>query len=423
MPALPRLLLRLTPLVTVILIDSISYTIVVPIFAAALLSDTPILMTTSSASTRYVVYGVSLGIFELVMLYMAPVLGEISDRSGRRRVLLFCLGGVILSFALIGAAFAFNLVALLLLGRILGGATAASQSVAQAAAVDLSNAETKSTALSFCLFASSVGFIVGPLIGGGLSGGGTMGLADIALPICVTIGLAVAGLALIFVGYRDANRPRAIDTPREGIDWLMGIRGFREAVLDPTIRNLICIFGLMQAAWGTYFLFYPSLLYERFDVDTRTVALIMGLFGIGFCIAYGLCLPLIEKRLPARTIAAWSLWATAALMLVSILSYDLAVQWAVAFPIAVTVSVGYGAIITMFSNAVDDRRQGWILGMSISVTALAWGVSSILAGMLSGLSYIAPFVLALASLVISAAVASLRAPTPVPHPRIEGERP
>ena len=422
MPALPRLLLRLTPLVTVILIDSISYTIVVPIFAASLLSDTPILMTSSSESTRYVVYGVSLGIFELVMLYMAPVLGEISDRSGRRRVLLFCLGGVILSFALIGAAFAFNLVALLLLGRILGGATAASQSVAQAAAVDLSSAETKSTALSFCLFASSVGFIVGPLIGGGLSGG-TVELADIALPICVTIGLAVAGIGLIFFGYREASRPPATDSPREGIDWLMGIRGFREAVLDPTIRNLICIFGLMQAAWGTYFLFYPSLLYERFAVDTRTVALIMGLFGIGFCIAYGLCLPLIEKRLPTRTIAAWSLWATAALMLVSILSHDLAVQWAVAFPIAVTVSVGYGAIITMFSNAVDDRRQGWILGMSISVTALAWGASSILAGMLSGLSYIAPFVLALASLVVSAAVASLRAPTPVPHPRIEGERP
>ena len=59
-----RLLLRLMPLVTVILIDSISYTIVVPIFASALLSDGPLLMAGQSESIRYVVYGVALGIFE-----------------------------------------------------------------------------------------------------------------------------------------------------------------------------------------------------------------------------------------------------------------------------------------------------------------------------------------------------------------------
>ncbi|WP_204324456.1 hypothetical protein, partial [Stenotrophomonas maltophilia] len=70
-----------------------------------------------------------------------------------------------------------------------------------------------------------------------------------------------------------------------------------------------------------------------------------------------------------------------------------AVQWAIAFPIATVVSIAYGAIITQFSDAVESDRQGWILGISISVTALAWGGSSIVAGVLSGLDYRAPFVL------------------------------
>src|SRR5262249_46675001 len=159
---------------TVILIDSISYTIVVPVLAATLVSDHPVLMPSYGQSTRYIVYGVALGIFELMMLYMAPVLGEISDRKGRRSVLISCLLCIVLSFVLIAGAILFDLVALLLLGRILGGAMAGSQAVAQAAAVDLSSKATKPLALSLCLLASSVGFIVGPLIGGAVSLGGSV---------------------------------------------------------------------------------------------------------------------------------------------------------------------------------------------------------------------------------------------------------
>jgi hypothetical protein len=56
-----RFVLRLVPLLAAILIDSISYTIVVPVLAAALVSDNPILMTGQGQSVRYIVYGVSLG--------------------------------------------------------------------------------------------------------------------------------------------------------------------------------------------------------------------------------------------------------------------------------------------------------------------------------------------------------------------------
>jgi hypothetical protein len=74
------------------------------------------------------------------------------------------------------------------------------------------------------------------------------------------------------------------------------------------------------------------------------------------------------------------------------------------------VSVAFGALVTQFSSAVDDERQGWILGISASINALAWGVSSIVAGFLSAVSYIAPFVLALVALFVSAGFATLPPP-------------
>lgn len=414
-----RFVVRLVPLLATILIDSISYTIVVPVLAAALVSDNPLLMPGHSQSVRYIVYGVALGAFELMMLYMAPVLGEISDRIGRRPVLVACLAGVAASFVLIGGAILFDLVALMLLGRILGGAMAGSQAVAQAAAVDQSDETTKPLALSLCLFASSVGFILGPLIGGAMAYAERPTALDFTIPIGVTALLALLAVALILVCYRDSAPPQVQRLRLSDVDLMMGVRGFRAALADPVIRRVVAIFACMQVAWGAYFLFLPSLLFERFDLDTGTVSLMMGLLGVGFCAAYGLCLPWLQKRVAARTIAAWSLWGTAALMVVSFWSHDLAVQWAIAFPIATVVSIAYGAIITQFSDAVESDRQGWILGISISVTALAWGGSSIVAGVLSGLDYRAPFVLALVAMVASAGLALMRSARPAAQ--LEGE--
>jgi MFS transporter, DHA1 family, tetracycline resistance protein len=394
----------------VIFIDSVSYTIVVPVLAAALLSDRPVLLPESSDDTRYIVYGVALGVFELILLYMAPVLGEVSDRSGRRNVLVACLFGAIVSFLLIGASILFNIVALLIFGRILGGATAGSQPVAQAAAVDMSTEEGRPLALSLALLASSLGFVAGPLIGGAMSWDDHDAVTDLVIPMAITAVLAVIGIGLLRIWYRDPKSTKK-DRPAFGsLDLWMGVRGFRAAFADPAIRRLILVFGLMQVAWGTFFVFLPSLLYERFDMDNGDISLLLGFLGVGFCVAYGILLPWLSKRVTPRSIVLWSLWGTAVLMLVSVAWNDVTVQWAVAVPIAAIVSVAFGALVTEFSNSVDDDRQGWILGISASINALAWGVSSIVAGFLSAVSYIAPFVLALVALFVSAGLATLPPP-------------
>jgi DHA1 family tetracycline resistance protein-like MFS transporter len=403
---LPRFLLRLLPLVAVILIDSISYTIVVPILSDALLSDQPVLMATASEDTRYIVYGVALGIFEVMVLYMAPVLGEISDRKGRRIVLLACMAGAVLSFVLIGAALLTSFVALLLLGRVLGGATAGSQPVAQAAAVDISTDDRKPLALSLALLASSLGFVAGPLIGGVMSWDDVAGVSDLVIPIGITALLALGGTALVYFGYRDTSRQPA-ERSLGKVDLWMGLRGFRKAFADSVIRRLMFVFALMQFAWGTYFVFLPAFLYERFDLDTSVVTLMLALLGVGFCLAYGVVLPLLTKYWSARSLTMWSLWVTAVLMAAAVFWPEIAVAWAVSVPMAVSVSIAFGAILTQFSDVVDRDSQGWILGISGSVNALAWALSSITAGLISTFSYVTPFVLAVLTLIGSAGLATL----------------
>lgn len=402
-----RTTLSISPLLVVILIDSIGYTIVVPVLATALIDLPPQMMAQFSPGVRYLAYGVAIGIYELAMLYSAPVLGEISDRVGRRRILLLCMAGAAVSFLLIGAALIFDLILLLILARFVGGATAGSQPVAQAAAVDGRSEKDRTLTLSLCLFASSVGFILGPLIGGSLSHDEHLLLTDFTVPMFLMAGLAVAGLMMLVVGFRE--RPVARSPQATKINLLMGAQGFRAAWADPAIRHLVVVFGLMQTAWGTYFLFLPSLLLSRFaKEDAGSVSLLMALLGVGFCIAYGICLPLLEKRLTPRTLAAWGLWVTAAMVVISVASQSMAIQWVIALPTAIAVSVAYGAIIMLFSRSVSDDRQGWVLGLAVSVNALVWGLSSVLNGALSAVSYLAPFALCLISLIASAVLISAR---------------
>lgn len=400
-----RLIRRLLPLLLVILIDSTSYTIIVPVLAATLIDDSHLMMIGYGDSARYIVYGLALGIFELTVLYMAPVLGELSDRMGRRRILILCMSGLVISFLITSAALIYNLVGLLLIARVIGGGTSGSQAVAQAAAVDLSNESNKQMALSFCLFASSIGFIIGPVIGGSMSFDDNISLADFTIPILITAAVAVVGIILLWTMFHD-ERPAALQPAKLGkIDLMMGLRGLKAALVDPAVRRLVVIFGLLQMSWGTYFLFLPSLLFSRFDLDTGTASLYMGFLGIGFCIAYGICLPLLEKRVAPRVTAIWGLWATVVLLGVAFTTESMVVQWIIGLPVAITVSVAYGAIITLFSDAVDEERQGWVLGITISTGALAWGSSSIIAGLLSGMNYLAPFALAFACMLGSAIAA------------------
>ncbi|HUH40368.1 MAG TPA: MFS transporter, partial [Castellaniella sp.] len=242
--------LRLLPLILVILIDSIGYTLIIPVMSTMLLSDAPIMMAQADLSMRYVIYGVAVGVYELMMLYMAPVLGELSDRVGRRRILLICMTGVGAGFALIGAAIWLNVVLLLLLGRLLGGATAGSQAVAQAAAVDRSSAQNKSLVLNMCLLASSIGFILGPLIGGMMSHDQHVDLADFTIPVFLMAALAGIGFWLLVFTFHESPPSQP---PERRIDWWMGVRGFKSAWADEAVRRLVMVFGLMQFGWGIYF--------------------------------------------------------------------------------------------------------------------------------------------------------------------------
>lgn len=146
----------LSSIFLIVFIDLLGFSIILPLL--------PYLAREFSASEFQI--GLLVASYALAQFIGAPFLGRLSDRFGRRPVLLISIAGNALGFLLLG--FAQNL-GMLFLSRILAGITAANISVAQAYISDVTDSQSRAKGLGLIGAAFGLGFILGPAIGGALS--------------------------------------------------------------------------------------------------------------------------------------------------------------------------------------------------------------------------------------------------------------
>ena len=379
----------MTALYLLILVDSISATVLIPLLGPLLIDQATLVFLPGAAlPLRNFVSGLLVATYVLLMLYMAPVLGRLSDQWGRRPVLLLCASGLLVGNVLAGLAIDAGSLALLFLGRVIGGATAAAQSTAQAALVDRGG--NKARLLSYSLLFSSLGFVLGPVLATGLSP------FSFAAPLHLCTFLTVVALVLL---YRDRDREAPVAARR--IDWSAislweGVTCFRDAAGDAAVRGLLGGFILMQVAWGGFFVFVSVYLMEapRLDLTLSEVGLFMAIIGIGFCLSNGLVQPMLAERFAMRTLAVTGLGLNAATMVLCLIATSAVQAYAAGLFAGITINIAYPSIVTMLSDRVPPERQGWILGMVGSAAAMGWAISSVVSGALGGLGHALPIGLA-----------------------------
>jgi MFS transporter, DHA1 family, tetracycline resistance protein len=298
----------------------------------------------------------------MMMFFGAPILGQLSDRLGRKLMLLVCAGGIVLSYATLSAAFALGTVILVMLGRALGGTTAASQPISLAALVDVSAAEKRDFWLSMGLLASSVGFVVGPALGGLLSDSSIVPWFSTQTPLFATVALDALNFLLLALLLQEPSRPTAA-AKRTPLSLLSGIHSLAHAFQRPGLRRVSTVFLLQEMAWGAYFFFIPHFVMDRFDASITDSSLFMAVMGIGFCISFAVGTPLLTKRFSAHAITAGSLVATGVLIVVSTFAPNMIAQWLVILPISVATAVSYGALIILFTDlsTEDTKVKSWAL--------------------------------------------------------------
>ena len=405
-PTAASTLAAAAPLLLLILVDAIGFAMLTPLLASALADGSDAGISKGlSATQRHLVYGIATGLYPIMTFFAAPVLGQLSDRLGRKVILLVCGIGSAASYVVISAAFAWGSIALLMAGRIIGGLTAASQAVSLAAVVDVCRPERKDFWLSMGLLCSSLGFVLGPALSGFLSDTAILPWFNLLTPLYATAVVAAVNVVMLALLFHD-RRQLLASSP---VSLISGFKSFGAAFARPgPLRDVSWVFLLQELAWGAYFYFIPVFLLDRYGVSGRDASYFMSVMGVGFCLSFAVAMPLLTKYCSTRAITSGSLIGTSILIAISAFAPSMLVQWILILPISVAVAVSYGALIILFTDTATEDTKGEVMGITAAINSLSFGSVSFLGGWLEGLSAGAPIYVALALMTMSWLVFSLQ---------------
>ncbi|SRR5579883_196325 len=391
---------KAAPLLLVLFIDGMGLGLVFPILNG-LIFDPRSGFLTDSAQTpmmHYVIYGGIVGTFMLCWFFGAAVLGDLSDKIGRKKCLVICLVGAFLSYLVSAVAVVFNSLFLLILGRIISGLTAGSQPIAQAAIIDISREEHKTRNIGYILLVLSLGFVFGPLLGGILSNNHIVPWFTFATPFYFASIISFLNIILLLTLFKETFISKNTTFK---IDPYQAIHIFVSAFETKNVRSLSFIYAIFIFGWGSFYSFIALYLLKIFNYTPTEISVYMAVMGIGFGIGNGYLSNFFAKRFALKNIFIWTTLITAILALAIVIFKNIIFDWLIIAPLATLISCAYAAILTQFSNQVDANSQGWVMGVTGSVMAFVFGLNGVAVGLIAGYNAILPLYIAAVSLILS----------------------
>jgi DHA1 family tetracycline resistance protein-like MFS transporter len=321
----------------------------------------------------------------------APALGRLSDRVGRRPVLLMSLAGSAVSLFLSGLA---PTLVLLLAARALAGLFGGSIAAAQAVIADLTAPEERAKYMGLLGASIGLGFVFGPALGASVA---RFGFGTAAF---VAAGLAAANLSFAFFRLPETRTParRALASSR------FGLRPLAAALRHPSIGRLLGAMFLSTLAFVAMEATFALLGEVRFALDARRLGLVFAYVGIVIVIVQGGLVGRLAPRFGERALAT----VGALVMAGGLAALPFVPSFGTALAALGGLAVGQGLtspmLATLVSRASGADEQGGLLGLGQSLAAAARAVGPLAAGWLYDRGVAIPYVIAALLMLVAAAL-------------------
>lgn len=311
--------------------------------------------------------GYLLGVYGLMQLVMSPILGALSDRFGRRPVILASVAGTSLDFLLMAVAPTYWW---LFAGRALSGATAAVFASANAYIADVSPPEKRAGNFGLLGAAFGFGFIVGPALGGWL------GDIDVRLPFFAASAVCAANFAFGFFVLKESlppSRRRAFDWSRA---WPLG--GILSVGRYPVVIGVLCAYFLMQFSHSALPAIWSFFGAEKFGWSPSAIGTSLAFVGLTAAVVQGgLTRVVVPKIGPERAV-----YLGLCAMTASFLGYAFATPTGGYVYLWIVIGAFGGFMMpsmqSIMSAAIPEDAQGELQGAISSVMSLCTTLSPVL---------------------------------------------
>lgn len=379
----------LWPIYLTIFLDLLGLGLVIPIFAPLFLNvQSTLLPEATPLQGRTILLGVLIAAYPLSQFFGAPVLGGLSDRFGRRRVLIFSLMGTVLGYMVFVLGLTWEVIPLLFAGRIIDGFTGGNISTALSAIADCCKGNSKTKAYGIAGGAVGAGLILGPFIGGKLADPTIVSWFSHATPFWFAAMLsALNTLAVTFFFRETLRRPRYTR-----IRWTMGIRYLYRAMQLKDLRTVFIVIFLLNFGFNFFAQFFQVYLIQQFQMTESQVGNLFGYAGLWIVLAQGLITRPLAHYFQHQTLVAISSFGLATSLLVLLVPDQAIWLYAVLPAVALFQGVVQPNSLSLISDLGHDDSQGEIMGINQSIQSLAQAVPPLIAGVIASFHPILPIV-------------------------------
>jgi len=341
---------------TVVLIDMIGFGIIMPVLPKLITQVTGDDLSAAAIDAGWLALA-----YAVMQFFFGPIIGNLSDRFGRRPVLLGALGGYAIAYTLMG--FAPSLF-WLFVARIVAGIMGASFSTAYAYVADVSPPEQRSQNFGLIGAAFGLGFIIGPAVGG------LLGEYGIRLPFFAASALAAINLAFGFFMLKESlpeEKRRKFDIKRaNAFVALQGLSGQNRVVLWYAAALLVWMIG--HIVYPIVFAFYAI---EAFGWSMFTIGLALALVGVGAALVQGVMIRyLIPKIGERKAVIIGAISMTTSTVFYVVAGPEQGWMIFLALPIGALQGLFQPSVNGLMSKAVSDETQGELQGAVASLQSI-----------------------------------------------------
>lgn len=372
-------------------IDFFGVGLVIPIFAPLFLNNSSNLFDSGlEYSIRSFLLGVTLFLFPFFQFFGSPVLGALSDKFGRKKILFLSVLGTFLGYLLMVIGITHQNLYLIVLSRIIDGFTGGNISVATSAISDISSKEDR--VKNFGMLGAIFGFcfILGPFLGGKLSDSNVSELFSYETPFLIAAILSFINLILIGTIFKDTLTKRIEKT----VSFKTGIKNLIKAFTDVKFKTIFTTIFLISLGFSFFTQFFQAYLVSKFSFTQSQIGELFAFIGVWIVFTQGFLVRWLPKSIkPSKIVFYGTLFLGIFLISLIIPNNQTYLYFILPF-IAISNGLLSPNSQAIISELADENAQGEIFGINQSVQSLGVALAPLISGIIYNIDIKLPIIMA-----------------------------
>ncbi len=343
-------------------------------------SSASYLLSGDRADLGFILLGMLMTSYPLALFFASPVLGALSDRYGRKPILVVSVFGTAISYFVFAYAIFTKNIPLLFISRIVDGATGGNISVAQAAVADLTTPEDRAKTFGMVGAVFGLGFILGPFLGGVLSSSAVNPFFNSATPFIFSGFLSLINVISIAYFFKESIKEKLKENK---IRFFASLENIAKAQKFQNVRFLFLVSFLFTLGFAFFTSFFNVYLTNKFHFSPVNVGNFFGYIGVWVILVQ----IFVVRNIPARfteNILLGPAYIASGIGVLALLVPDNSWYLFLIVPLAsIPHGIQHANYISLLTKTTDEAMRGEVLGVNASVSSLAQSLPPVFAGLMA----------------------------------------